>query len=164
MKRIVYFLILLLLPSVFAVGITPSNQTVDVFPNHNHTVRFCAYLSDGLNLSLDFEAPGDFIEEFEFSRNNFIAEGRKDCLSLFFKTSEFKAINESEVTGLITITNHNDAPVYSAIQGKLFMDLSEISYKNHIFRNFGKFSLMALSIFLVGVILIGMLSRKKEHE
>jgi len=164
MKRIVYFLILLLLPSVFAVGITPGNQTVDVFPNHNHTVNFCAFNSDGLNLSLDFEAPGDFIEEFKFSKNNFIAEGRQDCLSLFFKTSEFKSINESEVTGLITITDHNNAPIYSAIQGKIFMDLSEMSYRRHATLNFGKFSLVAISIFLAGAAIIYLLSLREQHE
>lgn len=164
MKRIVYFLILLLLPSVFAIGISPSNYTIDVFSDHTHKINFCVFNSEGRDVSLDFEAPGEFVEEFKFSKNNFTAEGLLDCMYVTFKTSEFKSVNESKVTGGILITDLTDAPVYAAIRGKVFFDLSEISYKKQAFKDLGKFSMMAISIFLIGAILIYFLSRKEEHE
>jgi len=174
MNRIyIFILLLLIIPSVFAVGINPSKQEVKVFENHTHTIDFCVYNEffseanpKGLTVTFDLEAPGEFIESFSFPKNNFTTEGRYDCTYVTFNSTNFKTIDNSSIDGAIVVLQaaRPGGSVNHVVKGLVTFDLSEISYKQHIFRNFGKFSLMALSIFLVGALLINLLIRKKEHE
>jgi len=158
------FILLLFLPSVFAVGISPANYSVTVFSNHEHKIDFCVANSAGRNITIDFEAPGNFVEEYSFSKNNFIPEKKYDCLDLNFKTTEFKSVNESKTVGAIVITDLSDTPTLSQIKGTVFFDLSEMSYRRHATLNFGKFSLVAISIFLAGAAIIYLLSLREQHE
>ena len=184
MKRVSIFiliiLIILIIPSVFAVGINTGDQAVKVFENHTHTFDFCVYNEyfndyperEGPTVSLDLEAPGEFIESFNFQKNNviiegdFVVEGMYDCMVLTFNSTDFKTINESLIEGgIVVFQAAADGEIANMkITGRLNFELSEISYKHHVFRNFGKFLIVLLSIFLVGIGLISILFRKKEHK